>query len=183
MDNSEVAIFGMGCFWCTEAIFKSLKGVKSVEPGYAGGDIDYPNEFDVHAGYTGHAEVTRIQFDPNEITYKDLLEVFWNLHNPTSLNRQGNDVGTEYRSIILYTSDKQKEEAEESKKALTESKQYESPIVTAILPLEKFFDAEEYHRDYYDRHKDDPYCEIIISPKLKHLREKFGAKLKEISEG
>jgi len=176
--KNEIAVFGAGCFWCSEAIFKSLKGVINVAPGYAGGDLDNPNEFEIHAGYTGHAEVIRIEFNPEQISYEDLLEVFWNTHNPTSVDRQGNDVGPEYRSIILYTSDAQREVAESSKKKFQELMQFDNPIVTQILPLDKFFDAESYHENFYENHKEEPYCQLVISPKLAHLKEKFGSKLK-----
>jgi peptide-methionine (S)-S-oxide reductase len=172
-NNLETVVFGGGCFWCTEAVFKSLKGVVSVESGYAGGTMKDPGYMEVSQGNTGHAEVVKIVFDSNILKFKDLLEIFWNVHNPTSLNRQGNDVGTQYRSIILYTTQKQKKEAEESKEELEKSKQYESPIVTEILPLDKFYEAEEYHKDYYQNHKDEPYCELVINPKLSKLRQKF----------
>lgn len=171
--NSEIAVFGGGCFWCTEAVFQSLKGVSSVVPGYAGGAVDDPNYIDVSQGNTGHAEVVRIEFDPNVISFDKLLEVFWSVHNPTSLNRQGNDVGEQYRSVILYTTDLQKEIAENSKKNLSASGQYDSPIVTEIEPLDIFFEAENYHKNYYINHKDDAYCEVVINPKLQKLMEKF----------
>jgi peptide-methionine (S)-S-oxide reductase len=171
--NLETAVFGGGCFWCTEAVFQSLKGVTSVTPGYAGGAVDDPNYIDVSQGNTGHAEVIRLEFDPKVISYDDLLEIFWNVHNPTSLNRQGNDVGEQYRSVILYTTDSQKGKAEMSKKKLGESGQYESPIVTEIEPLDIFFEAEGYHKNYYINHKDDAYCEIVINPKLEKLKLKF----------
>lgn len=172
--RNEIAVFGGGCFWCTEAIFKSLKGVKNVTPGYAGGDMDYPNEYEIHSGFTGHAEVVRVEYDSSIISYETLLEVFFALHNPTSLNRQGNDVGSEYRSLILYTSEEQKEIAKNYMDELVSKKIYEEPIVTQLVPLEKFFDAESYHQNYYETHKDEPYCELVISPKLQKLREKFG---------
>lgn len=173
---SEVAIFGGGCFWCTEAIFQMLKGVISVISGYAGGTADNPTYHDVSEGNTGHAEVIKIDFDPSVIPYSDLLEIFWNTHNPTLLNRQGNDVGSQYRSIILYTNDKQKKEAEESLKKI--SGQFSEPIVTEIKPLEVFFEAEDYHKDYYNSNPGNQYCEVVISPKLQHLREKYSNKLK-----
>lgn len=172
-DNIETAVFGGGCFWCTEAVFKALKGVVSVVPGYAGGQVPDPNYYEVGSGKTGHAEVIKIDFDPSIISYQDLLEVFWNVHNPTTLNRQGADVGTQYRSIILITSNSQKSIAEASIIKLKESGQYEEPVVTEILALDKFYDAESYHRNYYDNHKDDPYCQIVINPKLEKLKKKF----------
>ncbi len=164
MEKTETAVFGGGCFWCTEAIFKSLKGVVSVVPGYAGGTTANPSYADVCSGKTSHAEVIKIEFDPGIIPYEDLLEVFLNTHDPTSLNRQGNDVGTQYRSIILYTTYGQKEAAE---------RLIQPPMATEIKPLENFYEAEDYHRDYYDQNKDQPYCRVVISPKLKHLREKY----------
>ena len=175
---TQTAVFGGGCFWCTEAIFKSLKGVESVLPGYAGGKMTHPTYYDVSEGGTGHAEVIKIEFDPTIIPYADLLDVFWHTHNPTSLNRQGNDVGTQYRSVILYTSEEQKKIAEESLKKLIDSKTYESSVVTEIKALDTFYEAESYHKDYYAKHSDDPYCEVIISPKLQKLREKYSDKLK-----
>ncbi len=178
-NNNEVAVFGGGCFWCTEAVFQSLKGVSSVVPGYAGGAVDDPNYIDVSQGNTGHAEVVRVEFDPSVISYDSLLEVFWNIHNPTSLNRQGNDVGEQYRSVIFYTTDLQKEKAESSKKKLGISGQYESSIVTEIEPLDIFFEAEGYHKNYFINHKDDAYCEVVINPKLQKLREKFSKLIEE----
>lgn len=173
---SEIAYFGGGCFWCTEAIFQMLKGVISVTPGYAGGTTENPTYADVCDGNTGHAEVIKIEFDPTIIPFSDLLEIFCTTHNPTLLNRQGNDVGTQYRSIILYTNDKQKKEAEESLKKM--SSQFSEPIVTEIKPLEVFFEAEDYHKDYYNSNPGNQYCEVVISPKLQHLREKYSNKLK-----
>lgn len=178
MKKPEVAVFGGGCFWCTEAIFESLKGVESITPGYAGGKIDNPSYHEVSSGETGHAEVIKIEFDPSVISYQDLLEVFWNTHNPTTLNRQGNDIGTQYRSIILYTSEQQKKIAEQSLEALKTSETFKDPIVTEIKPLEKFYEAEEYHKKFYTKHQDEPYCQLIISPKLQHLREKYSNKMK-----
>lgn len=175
--KTEIVVFGGGCFWCTEAIFQMLKGVISVTPGYAGGTTENPNYHDVSDGNTGHAEVIKIEFDPSIIPYSDLLDIFWNVHNPTLLNRQGNDVGTQYRSIILYTSEDQKRQSEESLKKLESSKQFNDPIVTEIKHLDKFYEAEDYHKNYYKTNIVNPYCEIIISPKLQHLREKYSNKL------
>lgn len=174
----EIAVFGGGCFWCTEALFKSLKGVLSVVPGYAGGTVKNPSYHEVCSGNTGHAEVIKIEFDPDIIPYSVLIDVFWNTHNPTSLNKQGNDVGTQYRSIILYTNEEQKAAAEKSLKELINSKQYESPVVTDIKPSTEFYEAENYHKDYYAKNSDEPYCQYVISPKLIHLREKYASKLK-----
>jgi peptide-methionine (S)-S-oxide reductase len=173
-NNTEIAIFGGGCFWCTEAIFLKLRGVLSVTPGYAGGTVKNPNYYEVSSGTTGHAEVIKIEFDPSVISYDNLLDVFWHVHNPTSLNRQGADVGTEYRSIILYTTEAQKKTIEESKKKLEESKEFEQPIVTEIQKLDTFYDAESYHNNYFERNKDQPYCQLVIAPKIKHFLEKYG---------
>ncbi len=178
MKELETVVFGGGCFWCTEAIFKSLKGVEKVTPGYAGGVMNNPGYYEVSSGETGHAEVIKIEFDPEVIPFKDLLDIFFHTHNPTSLNRQGNDVGTQYRSIILYTTEKQKKITEENIKKLKESKEYENPIVTESTPLGQFYEAEEYHRDYFYKNKDEPYCQLIISPKLQKLKEKYSEKLK-----
>lgn len=161
---TETAIFGGGCFWCTEAIFQNLKGVVSVKPGYAGGQMPNPSYEDVSTGETGHAEVIKIEFDPEQISYHDLLEVFFATHDPTTRDRQGGDVGSQYRSIIFYTLQSQKQEAE---------KFIHPPMVTEVVPFDKFYDAEEYHRNYYRKNQDKPYCQVIINPKLKKLREKF----------
>jgi peptide-methionine (S)-S-oxide reductase len=178
MAKNEIAIFGTGCFWCTEAIFKELRGVSSVMPGYAGGSYANPTYEQVCSGLTGHAEVARIEFDPKVISYSDLLDIFWNVHDPTSLNRQGNDVGTQYRSIILTTSSAQKAEAEKSMEAVSASGQFNQPLVTIIEPLKEFYPAEDYHQDYYALHQNQPYCRLVISPKLQHLRQQFKAKLR-----
>ena len=178
MNKYEIAIFGGGCFWCTEAIFQRLRGVISVTPGYAGGHRPSPTYNDVSSGMTGHAEVVKIEFEPEEIGYADLLKVFWELHDPTTPNRQGYDVGSQYRSIILTTSDEQEKVAVHSRKKLDESKVYKHPVVTEICALDKFYDAETYHRNYYNANSEKPYCQVIISPKLTHLREKFARQLK-----
>ena len=180
MNKTEIAVFGTGCFWCSEAIFNQLRGVTSVMPGYAAGTIPNPTYEQVCTGRTGHAEVAQIEFDPGVIPYEDLLEVFWNVHDPTSLNRQGNDVGTQYRSIILTTSQAQKVKAEKSLKELQNSHQVEQPVVTVIEPLSHLYPAENYHRDYYANHPDQTYCRLVISPKLLHLRQKYADKLKPI---
>ena len=181
MVEFEIAYLGTGCFWCSEAIFKQLRGVINVMPGYAGGTTPDPSYEQVCTGLTGHAEVAKIEFDPGVISYEDLLEVFWYVHDPTSLNRQGNDVGTQYRSIILTASQPQKEKAEQSLKKLEDSHQYDKPVVTAIEPLSHFYKAENYHQDYYANHPDQSYCRLIISPKLQHLRQKYAAKLKGVA--
>lgn len=179
-DKLATAVFGGGCFWCTEAIFKELRGVRAVMPGYAGGAMDRPTYEDVSGGGTGHAEVILVEFDPAVVSYRDLLEVFFSTHDPTTLNRQGNDVGTQYRSVILYGDDAQKREAEAVMADLKAEGAYGGrAIVTELAPLERFFPAEGYHRDYYEKNRDsNPYCQVVIDPKLKRFREKFRALLK-----
>lgn len=178
MTTTEFAVFGGGCFWCTEAVFQRLNGVISVMPGYAGGKLSHPSYQMVSTGLTGHAEVVRIEFDPSIISYEDLLEVFWAVHDPTTLNRQGADVGTQYRSVIFYNSPEQKKAAENSRKRLQESGELKAPIVTKIEPLKECFTAEEYHHNYYNNNRQNMYCQLVISPKLQHLQEKFGKMLK-----
>lgn len=165
----EVATFGEGCFWCGEAIFKRIKGVKKVVSGYSGGVTENPSYEDVCSDTTGHAEVIQITFDPKIISYEELLEFFWKSHDPTQLNRQGPDVGTQYRSVIFYHDDKQKKAAEKSLKQ--QQKIFNNKIVTQIVPLEKFYNAEGYHQDYYEKNKNAPYCRLVIWPKL--LKMKF----------
>lgn len=178
----EIAVFGGGCFWCTEAVFQRLNGVKSVVSGYAGGNKENPSYQEVSYEETGHAEVVKVEFDPTKISYKQLLEVFWYVHDPTTLNQQGNDVGTQYRSIILYTSDEQKREAEQSIKEMQE-KYNNQPIakrvVTEIKPLVKFYTAEEYHQQYFEKNPNQPYCQLIIGPKLEHFEMMFSNLLKK----
>lgn len=178
----EIAVFGGGCFWCIEAVFKELRGVSSVMPGYAGGTPPVggqsPTYEEVCSGRTGHAEVIQIEFDPTEIRYEDLLTIFFATHDPTTANRQGNDVGTQYRSIILYTTDEQKYQAEKFIVGLNASAKEGSPIVTEIKPLDQFFEAEQYHRDYYAANKNQPYCQLVIHPKLAKVQQKFAALLK-----
>ncbi len=169
----EIAVFGGGCFWCTEAVFERLKGVLSVMPGYAGGLKDSPSYEEVSRGSTGHAEVIKIEYDPSVISFGDLLSVFFNTHDPTQLNQQGNDVGEQYRSAIFYTTDTQKQEAEFLIKEFGEKKAYDKPVVTKVEPLGKFYPAENYHREYYNRNSDAPYCELVIAPKLDKLQRKF----------
>lgn len=168
----EIATFGGGCFWCMDAVFKMLPGVKSITSGFAGGHTENPTYRQVCEGDTGHAEVIQIVFDPHQITYAKLLDYFWDAHDPTTLNRQGADEGTQYRSIILCSDEKQKLLAEKSK--LEAQKKFRSPIVTEIVPLKKFYKAEEYHQDYYANNPDQPYCRIVIRPKV----EKFEKELK-----
>ncbi|HWY79955.1 MAG TPA: peptide-methionine (S)-S-oxide reductase MsrA [Candidatus Sulfotelmatobacter sp.] len=175
----ESAIFANGCFWCTEAIFKRLRGVASVTPGYTGGNMKNPTYEDVSSESTGHAESIQIKFDPTIISYHTLLDVFWATHDPTTINQQGNDVGTQYRSEIFYQNDGQKKIAEESKKKLEQSGTYHSPIVTKIEPFTKFYEAEEYHKDYYDSNRFAPYCMVVINPKIQKLMKHFKDEIKK----
>lgn len=166
------AVFGGGCFWCTEAAFQRLKGVSRVTPGYAGGRAANPSYQQVTTGRTGHAEVVRVAYDPDMISYKDLLKVFFAIHDPTTLNRQGNDIGPQYRSIILFSDDEQRQEAE---KFIAEiNPDFDNRIVTEVKPLEAFYEAEEYHHNYFDRNPYAGYCQVIISPKVAKLRKEFG---------
>lgn len=172
MTKSEIAYFGTGCFWCSEALFRRIKGVLNVTPGYAGGRTERPTYEKVCSGTTGHAEVVQIQFDPTSISYPELLAFFWASHDPTSRNRQGHDVGEQYRSIILYVNESQKKEAEESIKKLIKEKKYEKPVVTQIVPFTTFYEAEEKHKQYFERHQDEPYCQVVIAPKLVRFFQK-----------
>ncbi|MCX6781333.1 MAG: peptide-methionine (S)-S-oxide reductase MsrA [Candidatus Magasanikbacteria bacterium] len=170
----QTAIFAGGCFWCTEAIYADLRGIISVTPGYTGGELPDPTYEQVCSGETGHAEAIKIEFDPTIISYRDLLEVFFSTHNPTTLNRQGNDVGTQYRSTVFYVDDAQKTEAEKIIAELTEQKVFSGAIiVTTIEPAAKFYAAEDYHKNYYARHPDQAYCQAVIEPKLKKFRETY----------
>lgn len=173
--NLQTATFGGGCFWCTEAVFRALAGVYSVESGYSGGHIDNPSYRQVCAGTTGHAEVIQIRFDPAIISYRELLEIHLATHDPTTLNRQGADKGTQYRSIILTHDDEQRQTAEAVLQAL--QSEYREPIVTEIVPLATFYPAEDYHQDYYQQNTAAGYCQIVISPKLRKFREKYPHKL------
>lgn len=177
--NRETAVFGGGCFWCTEAVFQMLKGVVSVAPGYAGGAKENPTYEEVSSGDTGHAEVIRIEYDPAQISYCDLLTVFFATHDPTTLNRQGNDVGPQYRSVILYANDAQRQEAERFIEELNTSSAEGAPVITEVQPLERFWEAEDYHRDYYRQNTKKPYCQIVINPKLKKVKEQFARLLNE----
>jgi len=172
-NKTELATFGGGCFWCTEAIFQMVPGVKSVASGFAGGTKENPTYKEVCTGTTGHAEVIQVEYDPKVVSYEKLLETFWEAHDPTTLNRQGADTGTQYRSIILYSNDAQKTAAEKSKAEA--QKQFSKPIVTEIVPLKKFYKAEDYHQDYYRNNPHAGYCQVVIRPKV----EKFEKKLKE----
>ena len=175
----EIATLANGCFWCSEAIFRRLKGVKSVLPGYAGGSIKNPSYDQVCTGTTGHAESTQIQFDPKIISFEKILDIFWHTHDPTTLNRQGSDVGTQYRSAIFYHNEKQKEVAEKSKKEVQAEGAYKDPIVTEICPFKIFYVAEDYHKNYYEEHKDAPYCNFVIDPKIHKLLQHYGSDVKE----
>lgn len=179
-NKKEVAVFAGGCFWCTEAVFEDLKGVAAVMPGYAGGKTENPTYEQVSSGTTGHAEVIRIEFDPAKIAYTDLLTVFFATHNPTTLNQQGADMGTQYRSAVFYTTEAQKEAAEAFIAKLNEG---DGPkAVTEIAPLSAFYPAEEYHRKYYQNNSSAPYCQVVINPKLEKVKEKFHQLLKESEE-
>lgn len=173
----EKITFGLGCFWCSEAIFKCLKGVESVKSGYSGGKVVNPTYEQVCLGNTGHAEVVQITYDPNTIGYNELLEIFWKTHDPTTLNRQGNDVGTQYRSCIFYHNDEQKRHAEAYKNKLTNYKIWSMPIVTEISPLINFYPAEKYHDDYLNRNRGQPYCSLVVAPKVEKFKKIFRKKL------
>jgi peptide-methionine (S)-S-oxide reductase len=173
--HTEIAVFAGGCFWCTEAVFKRLKGVVSVMPGYTGGTVPNPSYEQICTGRTGHAESIRVEFDPGKISYDDLLAVFFATHDPTSLNRQGADVGTEYRSAVFYTSPEQKRSAEVYIRKLDE--QLPRKVVTEVVPLTEFYEAEDYHQQYYDNNAFAPYCQFVIEPKLHKLYKNFGEML------
>ncbi len=177
-EGLKKATFGAGCFWCVEAIFQQMEGVERVIPGYAGGSVENPSYKEVCTGRTGHAEVIRVHYDPKRISYKELLELFWKSHDPTQKDRQGADVGTQYRSIVLYHDEEQRKEAEHYKGELDTSGAWGAPIVTEIQACEDFYPAEEEHQDYYRKNQEAGYCRAVIVPKLEKLREVFGDKLK-----
>lgn len=177
--KTEIAVFGGGCFWCTEAVFKMFRGVVSVAPGYAGGNVENPAYEQVCEGNTGHAEVIRIEYDPALISFYALLTIFFASHDATTQNRQGNDVGTQYRSAVFYTTDAQKNETEQFIKNLNTSTEEGEPVVTEVAPLKVFYSAEDYHKNYYARNRDNQYCRLIIAPKLQKVQEKFAELLKE----
>jgi peptide-methionine (S)-S-oxide reductase len=177
--ETDTATFGTGCFWCTEAIFEQLNGVLKVTSGYSGGHLKNPTYKQVTEGNTGHAEVVQIVFDPTKITFDELLEAFWQSHDPTTLNRQGNDVGPQYRSAVFYHNEEQKQKAEKYKKELNDAKAYDNPIVTEISPFNAFYTAENYHQDYYNNNGAQPYCYFVIRPKLEKFKKVFKDKLKE----
>ena len=177
-DHYQQATLGAGCFWCTEAVYQQINGIISVEPGYAGGDVIDPTYEEVCTGRTGHAEVAQILFDPAVISYKEILQAFWHMHDPTTLNRQGADIGTQYRSIIFYHNDKQRVTAEQSKTEINQSGLWRNEIVTQIEPLKNYFKAEDYHQNYYRLHPHAGYCSFVIAPKLKKFRKTFPHLLK-----
>lgn len=174
----EIATFGNGCFWCTEAIFQDLNGVEKVVSGYAGGHVEHPTYKQVCSGTTGHAEVLQITYDPAKISYEELLEIFWKTHDPTTPNRQGNDVGPQYRSIIFYHNEEQRQLAEKYKQELDASGAFGAPIVTLIEPMTKFWPAEDYHQNYFNTHGEEPYCRFLIRPKVEKFRQVFQDKLR-----
>ncbi|MGD1007481.1 MAG: peptide-methionine (S)-S-oxide reductase MsrA [Ignavibacteriaceae bacterium] len=174
----DIATFGSGCFWCTETIFDGLKGVHSVVSGYSGGNIPNPSYEAVCSGKTGHAEVCQITYDPQIISYDELLEIFWKTHNPTTLNQQGNDIGTQYRSVIYYHNEEQKKKAEHYKDELNKTGAWNNPVVTEITVFSKFYKAEEYHQHYFARNPYQGYCSFIIAPKVEKFRKVFKNKLK-----
>ena len=177
-EKLETATFGAGCFWCSEAVFQRLKGVRSVMSGYSGGHVKNPTYKQVSTGTTGHAEVVQVKFDPKVIFYADLLEVFWKTHDPTTKDRQGNDVGTQYRSVVFYHNDEQRKLADHYKQKLDEAGAFTAPIVTQIEAFREFFPAEDYHRNYYNLNSKQPYCSIVIRPKIDKLKKVFQEKLK-----
>ncbi len=178
--KNEIAVFGGGCFWCTEAVFKMMKGVTSVVPGYAGGATEHPTYEQVCDGNTGHAEVVRIEYDPSQVKYEDLLTVFFGSHDPTTLNRQGNDVGTQYRSAVFYTTEDQKTIAEKFIIDANTSNTGGAPIVTEVSPLTNYSEAENYHHDYYAQNQSKGYCQAVINPKLEKVQAHFADLLQDI---
>ncbi|HNV30650.1 MAG TPA: peptide-methionine (S)-S-oxide reductase MsrA [Cyclobacteriaceae bacterium] len=179
MKEIEVATLGSGCFWCTEAFFLRVKGIESVVSGYSGGKVKNPTYREVCSGLTGHAEVIQVKFDPALISYSEVLEIFWNTHDPTTLNKQGADEGTQYRSVVFYHSDSQKQTAEDYKKQLDKSGVYKNPIVTEISPFTVFYPAEDYHQNYYALNPNQGYCQYVIRPKIEKFNKQYAAKLKK----
>lgn len=177
-DSFELATFGAGCFWCVEAIFQRVEGVQKVVSGYSGGHVKNPTYREVCQGTTGHAEVCQLSYDPKVVSYKELLEVFWQTHDPTTLNRQGADAGTQYRSAVFYHNEKQKQLAEEYKKRLDTSGSFNDPIVTEIVPYTNMFVAEDYHQNYFNQNGSQPYCSIVIQPKVEKFKKVFRDKMK-----
>ena len=179
MENMELATFGGGCFWCTEAIFEQLEGVHKVESGYSGGHVENPSYKAVTTGSTGHAEVIHITFDPKKVSFNELLDVFFNTHNPTTLNRQGADVGTQYRSAVFYHNDAQKDGANTMINALDKSGAFEDKIVTEVTEFDTFYVAENYHQNYYENNSNQGYCQVVINPKLEKFQKMYKEKLKK----
>lgn len=177
--KTDVATFGAGCYWCTEAQFQQLKGVEKVESGFSGGHVDNPTYKEVCFGNTGHAEVCNITYNPSVITFDELLAAFWTCHDPTTLNRQGNDVGTQYRSVIFYHNEEQHKKAEDYKKKLNDEQAFANPVVTEIAPFKAFYKAEDYHQNYYNDNKSAPYCQFVVGPKVDKFKKVFKDKLKK----
>jgi peptide-methionine (S)-S-oxide reductase len=177
--NLEIATLGAGCFWCVEAVFDDLKGVEDVVSGYSGGEIENPTYRDVCSGSTGHAEVIQIKFNPQEISFGDILRVFFTVHDPTTLNRQGGDVGTQYRSAIFYHSPEQKQIAHEVIEEITSERLYDNPIVTEVTEFAEFYSAEDYHQEYFANNPTQPYCAAVVAPKVRKFRDKFADRLKK----
>jgi len=173
MSTIETAVFGGGCFWCLEAVFARVPGVKSVESGYMGGQAADPSYQDVCTGATGHAEVVRLSFDPQQVSYRELLDVFFTIHDPTTLNRQGNDLGTQYRSVIFYNSEAQRRQAQQAIAGLAAAHHWPDPVVTALEPAAEFYLAERYHQNYYANNAQQPYCRLVIEPKLRKFQQVF----------
>jgi peptide-methionine (S)-S-oxide reductase len=176
--NLETATLAAGCFWCVEAVFDDLRGVEDVLSGYSGGHADNPNYQQVCSGTTGHAEVIQIRFDPSEVSFREILQVFFTVHDPTTLNRQGNDVGTQYRSAIFYHSDEQQRVAEEVIREIADAGIYDDPIVTEVVPFDKFWPAENYHQEYFSNNPNQPYCTAVVAPKVAKFRKNFVDRLK-----
>ncbi|MCW5912816.1 MAG: peptide-methionine (S)-S-oxide reductase MsrA [Cyclobacteriaceae bacterium] len=179
MNELETATLGSGCFWCTEAFFLRVKGIESVVSGYSGGKVKNPTYREVTTGLTGHAEVVQVKFDPQEISYAEVLEIFWNTHDPTTLNRQGNDEGTQYRSVVFYHNEEQKKTAEAYKSQLDKSGVYKKPIVTEITAFKEFYPAEDYHQNYYALNPNQGYCQYVIRPKIEKFNKQYASKLKK----
>lgn len=180
-NTNETIVFGGGCFWCTEAVFQNLKGVVSVTPGFAGGGDSEPSYWDVAEGKTVHAEVVKVIYDPHQIAFKDMLTVFFATHDPTSLNKQGADVGTQYRSAVFYTTEEQQRATENFIRDINNSSSIGKRVVTEVSPLDKFYEADESHKDYYKKNSNNAYCQIVINPKLEKVQKKFADLLKNIS--
>lgn len=181
MENKtmDTATFGAGCFWCVEAVFQNMEGVEKVVSGYSGGFVKNPAYKEVCMGTTGHAEVCQIYYNPQKVTFDELLEVFWQTHDPTTLNRQGNDIGTQYRSAIFYHSDEQKQKAEKYKAELDKSKAFDRPIVTEVTAYSNFYSAENYHQNYFNQNGSEPYCQFVVKPKVEKFKKVFKNKVKK----